>query len=585
MALLEELYRVIIKLGLVPKIIKNLPLLSIILTIIGVAWIAILPNDGNFRQTYISENALMPSQAYSYFRETEWNILRGYRTQIMNFENDNNNNYNNNSDGIYSNLKTMENWFLDIGFKTNIYHSEFGNTLYAVYHAPKSDDTEAILLGAAYFNSDNEFNIGGLSLAISLARYFHRWSIWSKNIIIVIPETPNLALRSWVNAYHTDLDLTAGSIESAIMLDYASVEDNFKYIELYYEGLNGQLPNLDLINVAVSISEHEGPRISLHQTIESELYINNYWSRLRILINSIKELSLAGIKNGHGNEAFSGWRIQAITLKAKSFGEGYDITTFGRVPEAIFRAINNLLEKFHQSFFFYLLLGPRLFISIGTYLPSAGLIVAAFIISSLDKILNSGFEINHLLKYGINSFLIFGIILLISLILSQLLPILSIQLNYYILILSSIILSISSIFIKIPIKSEIKILLRSLSLLYISIILSSLLVLNFALTFTIALFAFPLTFINESLEFHQSIINSILLIISNPFILSLIFSSNFDNGQIQEFYNGLITSWKYLGSHTWFIIILGWVSVWLTIAITTFGEDSSRNKASEFKIK
>lgn len=89
------------------------------------------------------------------------------------------------------------------------------------------------------------------------------------------------------------------------------------------------------------------------------------------------------IKKPHGNEAFSGWRIQSVTLKAHG-NSGHDITTFGRIPEAMFRSINNLLEKFHQSFFFYLLLAPRQFVSISSYLPSAVALSIAFAISSLN---------------------------------------------------------------------------------------------------------------------------------------------------------------------------------------------------------
>lgn len=37
----------------------------------------------------------------------------------------------------------------------------------------------------------------------------------------------------------------------------------------------------------------------------------------------------------------------------------------GRILEGIFRSLNNLLERFHQSFFFYLLPSSDRYISIG----------------------------------------------------------------------------------------------------------------------------------------------------------------------------------------------------------------------------
>ena len=39
--------------------------------------------------------------------------------------------------------------------------------------------------------------------------------------------------------------------------------------------------------------------------------------------------------------------------------EGKDVTQFGRIVDSTFRSVNNLLEKFHQSFSFYLMLSPN----------------------------------------------------------------------------------------------------------------------------------------------------------------------------------------------------------------------------------
>lgn len=44
--------------------------------------------------------------------------------------------------------------------------------------------------------------------------------------------------------------------------------------------------------------------------------------------------------------------------------------TIGRILEGIFRSLNNLLERFHQSYFFYLLPASNRFISIGQFICS-----------------------------------------------------------------------------------------------------------------------------------------------------------------------------------------------------------------------
>ena len=86
MALAETVIRKVKKLGLVPKAIAILPRLSLLVAALSVLWLVTLPQDGNYRNVYISENALMPAQANSYFRESEWNIVRGYREEIGKME-------------------------------------------------------------------------------------------------------------------------------------------------------------------------------------------------------------------------------------------------------------------------------------------------------------------------------------------------------------------------------------------------------------------------------------------------------------------------------------------------------------------
>lgn len=49
----------------------------------------------------------------------------------------------------------------------------------------------------------------------------------------------------------------------------------------------------------------------------------------------------------------------------------------------MFRSFNNLLEKFHQSFFLYILPVQNRYISIGMYMPPLGLILAPLLISLL----------------------------------------------------------------------------------------------------------------------------------------------------------------------------------------------------------
>lgn len=379
MGLFELLQRITVRLGLVSKAVKSLPYISFLALVGCISLILVLPMDGQYRNTYISENALLPAQAQTYFRESEWNIVRGYREEVHLLEN---------KTAIEQTL-AVKAWLDDIGLKTSLHYwdksygseNKSGINVYGILHAPRGENTEAMVLVAPWINKDGEYNDGGVSLVVALARYLQRWTVWSKNIIFVLTSDSHLSMRSWVSDYHTSMANTAGAIEAAVVLDYPSKSDYFDELEISYEGLNGQLPNLDLVNSAVIISAHENVRVTI-QNMAGVVFFH-YKQRLLTLFRGILSQLSAGLGPGPGSETFSGWRIHAITLRARGTSGPSDITTFGRVAESLLRSVNNLLEHFHQSFFFYFLLAPRRFISIGTYLPAAVILAIAFPLMAL----------------------------------------------------------------------------------------------------------------------------------------------------------------------------------------------------------
>ena len=568
MGLLTDVHRKIITMGLVPKFLKQLPIVAKLLMLVALIMIAIIPMDGQYRRTYISENALMPSQAYSYFRESEWNVVRGYRSQVEEFKNNNVTTQERNT--------IVESWLQDFGIKTSIYRNEeHGDTLYGILHTPRGDGTESIVLSIPWFNSDEEFNVGGAALGVGLLRYFSRWPIWSKNLIIVFSENPRDSLRSWVEAYHTSLDLTGGSIEAAINIDYASNSDFLDYVEIYYDGLNGELPNLDLLNVAVKITQHEGMKVSLNGQPKDTIDDSGYLPRLKTMLLGIRDSTFAGVKKTHGNEAFSGWRIQAVTLKACGEQGNIDITTFGRVPEAIFRAVNNLLEKFHQSFFFYLMLAPRNFVSISSYLPSAVIISIVYATFSLDALVNTPFGSPVFYNTeSLISLVIWSIALATSYLLAQ---------TFVYAPIPELLLSINACIIMVPyllrkpisiLKEPLSYRIRVFGFLYMSLALTSLLVINFPLAFVMGVLSFPMTLVKTSKagSFSQKTIamkNTICLTLSNPFFAILILSNIIDPelSSLKVFY-GLVSAWKDLNCWTWYVICIAWFPAWLLITMS-----------------
>lgn len=82
--------------------------------------------------------------------------------------------------------------------------------------------------------------------------------------------------------------------------------------------------------------------------------------------------------------------IEALTIKGVLLSKSISLKEYRqntlksiRIIEGTLRSINNLLERFHQSFFFYLLANENSYISIGNYMPPLGLLLAPMVIQTL----------------------------------------------------------------------------------------------------------------------------------------------------------------------------------------------------------
>lgn len=64
------------------RILKLPPYLSALCILVGVVWLLLLPLNDYSRQTYVSENALLPGQVHTYFGGSEHNVFRAYRHEV-----------------------------------------------------------------------------------------------------------------------------------------------------------------------------------------------------------------------------------------------------------------------------------------------------------------------------------------------------------------------------------------------------------------------------------------------------------------------------------------------------------------------
>lgn len=75
--------------------------------------------------------------------------------------------------------------------------------------------------------------------------------------------------------------------------------------------------------------------------------------------------------------------------------EGQLSEYLSRVIESTLRTTNNLLERLHASFFFYILTSPERFVQIGNFLPSVVLISVAMMFGGLKYWVQAGWELKQ----------------------------------------------------------------------------------------------------------------------------------------------------------------------------------------------
>lgn len=242
---------------------------------------------------------------------------------------------------------------------------------------------------------DNVVNTSGVALVLTLARYFKRWSLWSKDIIFLVSGDSTSGPQAWVDAYHDahderyveGLKIKSGALQGAVAVDYPAGPWGHRYdkVHIVYDGVNGQLPNLDLFNTAVQVASGQMGIGAVIQRMWK--HTDTYQERLQTMLRGMISQGMGHATGPHSS--FIPYHVDAITLV--TVGDGWhDEMSLGRTIESLFRSLNNLLEHLHQSFFFYLLLQANRFVSIGTYLPSAMLIAVSFSITSIALWVQSG---------------------------------------------------------------------------------------------------------------------------------------------------------------------------------------------------
>ncbi|XP_017654034.1 glycosylphosphatidylinositol anchor attachment 1 protein isoform X3 [Nannospalax galili] len=252
-----------------------------------------------------------------------------------------------------------------------------GTNVYGILRAPRAASTESLVLTVPC--GPDSTNSQAVGLLLALAAHFRGQIYWAKDIIFLVTEHDLMGTEAWLEAYH-DVNVTgmqssplqgrAGAIQAAVALELNS--DVVTSLDVTVEGLNGQLPNLDLLNLFQTFCQKGG----LLCTLQGK--------GLQTLLLMVLRQASGRPHGPHG--LFLRYRVEALTLRGiNSFRQyKYDLVTVGKALEGMFRKLNHLLERLHQSFFLYLLPALSRFVSIGVYMPATGFLLLVLGLKALE---------------------------------------------------------------------------------------------------------------------------------------------------------------------------------------------------------
>ncbi|KAJ7063467.1 Gaa1-like protein [Mycena amicta] len=390
--------------ALVSGLTRRVHLIKCAFFLAGYFWMLALPSQRLGRGTYIDENALQPGQVNTYWNWGDVANADRYLQQLERLRDANA------TSQLRANTLVAE--FMKLGIPASTQKYRFfssigtieGTNAYAILSSPRTSGTEAMVISASWVSriGDGTLNLRGVSTVLALANFLKRYSLWAKDIIFIISDSHMDGMQAWLSAYHgatqsnlevEALELTSGVIWTALNIDYPG--HSFSHLGIFHEGINGRLPNQDLMNSFQFISKWTGgvPVLVYDHVEKAQFEIpswipKSYHDEIRTYEyqsrNVVRHIGYQARGRGSGvHGLFHQFRIDAFTMFALPATGPHGFHAIGRIMESTLRTTNNLLERLHASIFFYILTAPERFLKIGSFLPSAVLISVAMMFGGL----------------------------------------------------------------------------------------------------------------------------------------------------------------------------------------------------------
>ena len=180
----------------------------------------------------------------------------------------------------------------------------------------------------------------GASLSLALLELLEQKAEWVSKNIVLLAAADGAAVRSWLKDYHSHESqgaaamVRAGAIRGAVVLDLRPPGRSERRLALLAPGSNGQLPNMDLINTVVRVSQRRFSVVLDREVGHDAFAVGRaaaegsgllpaatglwYWPRLEALLRFMQRTAF-GPTGWHAH--FLEYNVDAVTL-ASIPGEG-----------------------------------------------------------------------------------------------------------------------------------------------------------------------------------------------------------------------------------------------------------------------
>ncbi|CAJ0962814.1 unnamed protein product, partial [Mesorhabditis belari] len=358
------------RLPILEKILNKAPHIALIAYVGAIYWAFTIFRPEMCEHTRISEHALMGGVVNEKFDQegVYAEVLHGLQNKKdkREFLLDRLTNY-----GVYA---YEQRWKTTVGVL-----NASGVNVWGTTRGFRGPSAESILLIV------NQNDAQATALLVALAGYFRSQLHWSRDIFFLLSDGGVLGVEAFLNAFHLtsskslafDALQERGDYLLATLSFKTNVGQKSNEMELYLNQLNGALPNLDYVNTIVRISGLGRFRMP---TVLYDLRDSNKGQDIPWWIIPARALftqAFVSVEDLHSLSAKYGTSgvMLGLPLKTQS-----SVRKSAKLIEATVRSLNNMLERFHQSFFIYVLADEDNFVSIAFFMPILGGVIAPLLI-------------------------------------------------------------------------------------------------------------------------------------------------------------------------------------------------------------